>query len=150
MASLDKRWSDDTGCTRVFIEQVFFFFWGGELVGSKFQKLLMKILKYNEKVAASNLALKTYSRSLLCYPFFISLIPQTMECVSPAGETPSLGRHQRVVNPHNTRATELQNLRKMGGYVTRYVNDFDFVTIRGAGHMVPEYKPEAAFVMTHG
>lgn len=73
-----------------------------------------------------------------------------MECVSPAGETPSLGRHQRVVNPHNTRATELQNLRKMGGYVTRYVNDFDFVTIRGAGHMVPEYKPEAAFVMTHG
>jgi len=36
---------------------------------------------------------------------------------------------------------------KMGGYVTRYVNDFDFVTIRGAGHMVPEYKPEAAFVM---
>ena len=38
----------------------------------------------------------------------------------------------------------------MGGYVTRYVNDFDFVTIRGAGHMVPEYKPEAAFVMTHG
>lgn len=36
----------------------------------------------------------------------------------------------------------------MGGYATRYVNDFDFVTIRGAGHMVPEYKPEAAFVMT--
>ena len=46
MASLDKRWSDDTGCTRVFIEQVFFF-GGGELVGSKFQKLLMKTLKYN-------------------------------------------------------------------------------------------------------
>lgn len=30
---------------------------------------------------------------------------------------------------------------------TRYVTDFDYVTIRGAGHMVPEYKPEAAFVM---
>eukprot|EP00428_Durinskia_dybowskii_P022713 CAMPEP_0170205492 /NCGR_PEP_ID=MMETSP0116_2-20130129/2290_1 /TAXON_ID=400756 /ORGANISM="Durinskia baltica, Strain CSIRO CS-38" /LENGTH=512 /DNA_ID=CAMNT_0010455883 /DNA_START=43 /DNA_END=1577 /DNA_ORIENTATION=+ len=36
---------------------------------------------------------------------------------------------------------------KMGGYVTRYAGGFDFVTIRGAGHMVPEYKPEAAYVM---
>lgn len=36
---------------------------------------------------------------------------------------------------------------KMGGYVTRYANGFDFLTIRGSGHMVPEYKPEAAFVM---
>ena len=33
----------------------------------------------------------------------------------------------------------------MGGYVTRYEGDFDFLTIRGSGHMVPEYKPEAAF-----
>ena len=38
----------------------------------------------------------------------------------------------------------------MGGYATRYANDFDFLTIRGAGHMVPEYKPEAAFVMMLG
>lgn len=30
----------------------------------------------------------------------------------------------------------------MGGYVTRYENDFDFLTIRGSGHMVPEYKPK--------
>ena len=30
----------------------------------------------------------------------------------------------------------------MGGYVTRYQNDFDFLTIRGAGHMVPEMKPK--------
>lgn len=36
---------------------------------------------------------------------------------------------------------------RMGGYVTRYEGNFDFLTIRGAGHMVPEYKPEAAFVM---
>eukprot|EP00913_Durusdinium_trenchii_P026708 g25057.t1 len=36
---------------------------------------------------------------------------------------------------------------KMGGYATRYEHDFDFLTIRGAGHMVPEFKPEAAFVM---
>eukprot|EP00930_Biecheleria_cincta_P095710 TRINITY_DN8764_c0_g1_i2.p1 TRINITY_DN8764_c0_g1~~TRINITY_DN8764_c0_g1_i2.p1 ORF type:complete len:539 (-),score=80.92 TRINITY_DN8764_c0_g1_i2:95-1624(-) len=37
--------------------------------------------------------------------------------------------------------------KRMGGYVTRYNNNFDFLTIRGSGHMVPEYKPEAAFVM---
>jgi len=35
---------------------------------------------------------------------------------------------------------------KMGGYVTRYEGNFDYLTIRGSGHMVPEYKPEAAFV----
>jgi len=29
----------------------------------------------------------------------------------------------------------------MGGYVTRYDGDFDFVTIRGSGHMVPANKP---------
>jgi hypothetical protein len=30
---------------------------------------------------------------------------------------------------------------EMGGYVTRYANEFDFLTIRGSGHMVPEFKP---------
>lgn len=37
--------------------------------------------------------------------------------------------------------------KRMGGFVTRYAGNFDFLTIRGSGHMVPEYKPEAAFVM---
>jgi hypothetical protein len=37
------------------------------------------------------------------------------------------------------------NCQKMGGYVTRYQGMFDYVTIRGAGHMVPTYKPEATF-----
>lgn len=35
--------------------------------------------------------------------------------------------------------------RRMGGYVTRYEGEFDFLTIRGAGHMVPSYKPAATF-----
>ena len=35
--------------------------------------------------------------------------------------------------------------RKMGGYVTRYEGNFDFLTIRGAGHMVPTIKAAAAF-----
>ena len=39
----------------------------------------------------------------------------------------------------------LDGCRRMGGYVTRYDGKFDFVTIRGAGHMVPTNKPEAAF-----
>ena len=34
--------------------------------------------------------------------------------------------------------------QQMGGYVTRYANDFDFLTVRGAGHMVPEFKPTAS------
>lgn len=32
----------------------------------------------------------------------------------------------------------------MGGFVTRYENNLDYLTIRVSGHMVPEYKPEAA------
>lgn len=37
--------------------------------------------------------------------------------------------------------------RRMAGYVVRYEGNLDFATIRGAGHMVPTYKAEAAFVM---
>ena len=37
------------------------------------------------------------------------------------------------------------NCQKMGGYVTRYQGMFDYLTIRGAGHMVPTFKPEATF-----
>lgn len=32
----------------------------------------------------------------------------------------------------------------MGGYVTRYHGDFDFLTVRGSGHMVPQYKARVA------
>ncbi|GKY99422.1 hypothetical protein MPSEU_000896900 [Mayamaea pseudoterrestris] len=35
--------------------------------------------------------------------------------------------------------------RRMGGYVTRYEGSFDFLTIRGAGHMVPTIKAAASF-----
>ena len=34
------------------------------------------------------------------------------------------------------------------GYVTQYAeNNFTFATMRDAGHMVPRYKPKAAFEM---
>ncbi|KAJ8612248.1 hypothetical protein CTAYLR_002890 [Chrysophaeum taylorii] len=39
----------------------------------------------------------------------------------------------------------LDSCKLMGGYVTRYEGNFDFLTIRGSGHMVPEYKPQASF-----
>lgn len=32
----------------------------------------------------------------------------------------------------------------VGGYVIQYANNFTFATVRGAGHMVPETRPEAA------
>ena len=39
----------------------------------------------------------------------------------------------------------LDGCRRVGGYVTTYAREkFQFLTIRGAGHMVPEYKPAAA------
>eukprot|EP00055_Hartaetosiga_balthica_P017147 m.112598 g.112598 ORF g.112598 m.112598 type:complete len:505 (-) comp9256_c9_seq1:1971-3485(-) len=36
---------------------------------------------------------------------------------------------------------------QMGGYVFGYGSNFNFLTIRGSGHMVPEFKPQAAYVM---
>jgi serine carboxypeptidase-like clade 2 len=35
----------------------------------------------------------------------------------------------------------------MGGYVTAYENGFVFATVRGAGHMVPTYKPAPALAL---
>ena len=45
------------------------------------------------------------------------------------------------------RAWTIDGCRRMGGYVTRYEGSrFDYLTIRGSGHMVvPEFKPAAAF-----
>jgi len=39
----------------------------------------------------------------------------------------------------------LDECKRMGGYVTTYEGNFEFLTIRGAGHMVPTYKPEASY-----
>jgi serine carboxypeptidase-like clade 1 len=39
----------------------------------------------------------------------------------------------------------LDGCKRVGGYVTRYKGGLDFLTIRGAGHLVPTYKPDAAF-----
>ena len=36
------------------------------------------------------------------------------------------------------RGWTMDNETAMAGYVTRYANDFDFLTVRGAGHMVPQ------------
>ena len=35
---------------------------------------------------------------------------------------------------------------RMGGYVTRYATPkaFDFLSVRGSGHMVPQFRPRAA------
>ena len=55
--------------------------------------------------------------------------------------TASLG----LTEVESWRPWTLDGCRRMGGYVQRYKGSFDFLTIRGAGHMVPTYKPEATF-----
>eukprot|EP01052_Picozoa_sp_SAG31_P028866 SAG31_NODE_2823_length_5038_cov_3.257340_3_plen_237_part_00 len=45
------------------------------------------------------------------------------------------------------RGWTMDNETAMAGYVTRYENNFDFLTVRGAGHMVPQMKPAAALEM---
>jgi carboxypeptidase C (cathepsin A) len=37
---------------------------------------------------------------------------------------------------------------QVAGYATQYdANGFSFVTVKGAGHMVPQFAPQAAFHM---
>jgi carboxypeptidase C (cathepsin A) len=36
---------------------------------------------------------------------------------------------------------------QLAGFETIYPNDFRFVTIRGAGHMTPQFRPEESFIM---
>lgn len=36
---------------------------------------------------------------------------------------------------------------QVAGYVTTYESNFNFVTVKGAGHMVPQYRPPQAFAM---
>jgi len=44
------------------------------------------------------------------------------------------------------RAWTLDNKTQMGGYVFRYAKNFHFLSIRGSGHMVPEFKPAASLL----
>jgi len=54
-----------------------------------------------------------------------------------------------LVEKEGWRPWTIDGQMRMGGFVTRYEGDFDYLTIRGAGHMVPEYKPEAALAFLH-
>jgi hypothetical protein len=55
--------------------------------------------------------------------------------------TSHLGLNER----QHWRPWTVDSCQRMGGYVTRYEGLFDFLTIRGAGHMVPTEKPAATF-----
>lgn len=37
--------------------------------------------------------------------------------------------------------------KQLAGYVTSYEQDFTFLTVKGSGHMVPQYRPAPAFAM---
>lgn len=37
--------------------------------------------------------------------------------------------------------------KQVAGYVTSYKQDFTFLTVKGSGHMVPQYRPVQAFAM---
>lgn len=51
---------------------------------------------------------------------------------------------QTVKMEDNWRPWTLDGKQRMGGYVTTFEGNFSFLTIRGSGHMVPEYKPAAS------
>jgi len=49
--------------------------------------------------------------------------------------------------PQTTGWTQWLVNNQVAGYVTKYQDGFEFVTVKGAGHMVPEYKPQQALEM---
>jgi len=49
--------------------------------------------------------------------------------------------------PETTAWTQWSVNNQVAGYVTKYQSGFEFVTVKGAGHMVPEYKPVQALEM---
>jgi carboxypeptidase C (cathepsin A) len=50
----------------------------------------------------------------------------------------------RVTNP---RTHGNSPKKQVAGYVVSYDNNLTFATVKGAGHMVPEYRPTQAWTM---
>jgi carboxypeptidase C (cathepsin A) len=44
-------------------------------------------------------------------------------------------------------AVTVRRMGQVAGYVTSYAQDFTFLTVKGSGHMVPQYRPVQAFAM---
>ena len=52
--------------------------------------------------------------------------------------------HLGFAETESWRAWTLDGCQSVGGYVTRYENNFDFLTVKGSGHMVPLHRPQAS------
>jgi len=50
-------------------------------------------------------------------------------------------------NPWHSYYVNSGGSNHVGGYVTNYGTNFQYVTIKHAGHMVPKFEPETAFYM---
>ena len=90
-------------------------------------------------------------------PFYVHLAQETdIRAMVYNGDTdPSINSfasqnwtsHLGLAEKEGWRPWTLDGCQQMGGYLTAYEGDFSFVTIRGAGHMVPQYKAPQAMVL---
>jgi serine carboxypeptidase-like clade 1 len=55
--------------------------------------------------------------------------------------------HLGLLEKEAWRPWTMDACQAMGGYVTEYEGEFSFATIRGSGHMVPQYKAPQAFTL---
>eukprot|EP01038_Epipyxis_sp_PR26KG_P004140 gene4140-5894_t len=53
-------------------------------------------------------------------------------------------RNLNIPEVQSWRPWTVDGCQSMGGYVTRYQNNFDFLTIKGSGHMVPLDRPQVS------
>jgi len=56
-------------------------------------------------------------------------------------------REEGVARTRRWRPWTLDGKRQLAGYVVEYEGNWSYVTVRGSGHMVPEYKPRASLEM---
>lgn len=102
---------------------------------------------------AENFDYRSTEKSLIPFYRFVALFTPLRVLIYNGDTDPNINSiaAQNWTNAINLPVEEdwrpwtLDGRQRMGGYVTRFAGETSFLTIRGAGHMVPQYKPAATF-----
>lgn len=104
------------------------------------EKAKLRVLIYNgESDACGKCGIDAYSHST-CATRMLYLLFNAVPYTDNEAWTASM--NYTVVSPWTA---WMVNQDWVGGYITQYAHNFTFLTVRGAGHMVPEYQPAAAW-----
>ena len=92
-------------------------------------------------------SMNEYTRILFTKAIRVWLFSGDADDVVPYTDT-----EKNVVNLHNEKAGwwSSWNVRDQhGGFYQNYVDNFTVITVKGAGHMVPQTRPKPAYQLFH-